>query len=180
MTPSAPPPPLLPRIARGEETAFEQCVGRYGNFVYAIAARHLKDRHDVEDACQEIFMALWRSASAFDESRGSEATFVALVARRRLIDRHRTAGTRPLPLVGPVADSSASVLESYVDARTAMQALAACNEEQKRVILLAALQGLTHEEISQELSIPLGTVKSHYSRGIERVKRALNGSEAKR
>jgi RNA polymerase sigma-70 factor (ECF subfamily) len=64
-------------------------------------------------------------------------------------------------------------MESYVDARFAASALADLSEDQRRVILLAALHGMTHDEISRELTLPLGTVKSHYARGIERVKRAL-------
>ena len=54
-----------------------------------------------------------------------------------------------------------------------------CNEDQRRVIVLAAVHGMTHEEIARELSLPLGTVKSHYTRGIERVKRALERRETK-
>lgn len=175
------PPPVLPKVALGEDEAFKECVRRYGNLIYSIAWRFLKNERDVEDACQEIFVALWRSAAAFDASRGSEATFVALVARRRLIDRHRTLASRPLPSVDETIEpaTSSSALERYVDARTAVAALEECNEEQRQVIYLAAFRGLTHEEIAGELSMPLGTVKSHYSRGIDRVKRALTRREAK-
>ena len=179
MTAPALPPALLPRIALGDEAAFNECVRRYGRLVYAIARRYLREASDVEDACQEIFLALWRSAGAFDEARGTEATFIALVARRRLIDRQSTPGTRPLPNVDAEPAVASSALERYVDARAAAAALSACNEEQKRVIMMAAFQGLTHDEISKELAIPLGTVKSHYARGIDRVKRALIQGEAK-
>lgn len=171
--------PLLPRVAQGDEAAFAACVGRYGKLVYALAWRMLKDARDVEDACQEVFFALWRSASTFDATRASEATFVAMIARRRLVDRVRAPGTRALPVADPPAAPSASALESYVDARSAARALEACNEEQRRVILLSALSGLTHTEISEELALPLGTVKSHYARGIERIRRALFKGEEK-
>lgn len=167
---------VLPRVARGEDAAFRECVSTYGRLVYGIARRFLRDPSDVDDACQDIFLALWRSAGAFDPARGSEATFVALVARRRLVDRQRTVGTRPLPLHDDADGLDAPVAataEAYVDAKTAARALEALGEDQRRVVLLAALQGMTHDEISRELAIPLGTVKSHYARGVERVKRAL-------
>jgi RNA polymerase sigma factor (sigma-70 family) len=173
------PAALLPRVALGEEAAFEECVRRYGNFVYSIARRYSKDERDAEDASQEIFMALWRNAGSFDASRGTEPTFVALIARRRLIDRQRTPGTRPLPVVDPAPELSTSAVESYVDARAAAVALAGCKDEQRRVIVLSALYGLTYEEISEQLALPLGTVKSLYYRGIDRVKRALTRGEAK-
>lgn len=170
------PAPVLPRIAQGDDGAVKECLRRYGRLVYAIARRFLREERDVEDACQDIFVALWRSAHAFDPSRGTEPTFVALVARRRLVDRQRTTGTRPLPNVEPPVEPTTSA-ETYVDARIAIAALDDCSEEQKRVVLLAAFHGMTHEEIATELSIPLGTVKSHYSRAIQRVKRALSAGE---
>lgn len=173
-----PPAPVLPRVARGDEGAVRECLDRYGRLVYQIASRYLGARDaasDVEDACQDIFVALWKSAASFDASRGSEVTFVALVARRRLIDRGRISATRSLPELQepPEPPPSGSMLESYVDARAALAALTHCSEEQQKVIRLAAVHGLTHDEIAQELAMPLGTVKSHYARGIERVKRAL-------
>ena len=165
--------PLLPGVGRGDAGAVKECIARYSNLVYSIAARFLRDPRDIEDACQDIFVALWRSAESFDAERASEATFVAMIARRRLVDRLRSAGTRPLPEVEPEPEPRGSAVEAYVDARNVAAALNDCSEDQKRVILLSALEGFTHEEISKSLSMPLGTVKSHYSRGIERVKRAL-------
>lgn len=167
---------LLPRVALGEDPAFRECLATYGKLVYGIARRFLRDGRDIEEAVQDIFIALWRSAGSFDPSRGSEVTFVAMIARRRLVDRQRSAGARPLPLgdTGDTPDAPVpATMESYVDARFAASALAELGEDQRRVILLAALQGMTHDEISKELSLPLGTVKSHYARGVERVKRAL-------
>jgi len=170
--------PLLPRVARGDEGALRECLARYGGFVHAVARRFARDPRDLDDACQDIFVALWRSAGSFDPSRGEEATFVALVARRRLIDRNRTPGTRPLPSLDLPPDPSGTALETYVDARAAAAALEHCNEDQRRVILLS-VHGVTHEEIAKELSLPLGTVKSHYARGIERLKRALDEKRKK-
>lgn len=168
---------VLQRVALGEESAFRECISTYGKLVYGIARKFLRDGRDVEEASQDIFIALWKSAAAFDPERGSEATFIAMIARRRIVDRQRAArarlttvanddeGTPDLPVP--------ATMESYVDAKLAANALAELGEDQRKVILLAAMQGMTHDEISKELNIPLGTVKSHYARGIERVKRAL-------
>jgi len=173
---TAAPLPLLPRVAAGDDLAVKECLSRYGRLVHSLAFRSLGPGGDVDDACQDIFVALWKSAASFDPSRGSEVTFVALVARRRLIDRARATGTRALPEVEEAPPTSGSALENYVDAKAALAALAECSEEQRTVIRLAAFQGLTHEEVAGELGIPVGTVKSHYARGIERIKRALKAS----
>lgn len=170
-------PPLLPRVAAGDELAVRECLSRYGNLVFSIARRFSRDARDAEDACQDIFVALWRSAASYDPARAEEATFVALIARRRLIDRGRTPGTRAIPNALPEPGPSGTAMEAYVDARIAVAALEECSEAQRRVVMLAALHGFTHEEIARELSLPLGTVKSHYARGIERVKRALSARE---
>ncbi len=173
------PEPLLPLVALGEAEAVKACLARYGNFVYAIVRRFVRDEGDIEDACQDIFVALWKSAASYDPARGDEATFVAMIARRRVVDRQRTPGTRPLPAIEASPTAASPALEAYVDARSALGAMKECNEDQRRVIVLAAVHGMTHEEIARELSLPLGTVKSHYTRGIERVKRALERRETK-
>lgn len=170
--------PILPKVAEGDADAVKECLRRYGNLVWSLALRATRDTRDAEDACQDIFVALWKNAGAFDATRASEATFVAMIARRRLIDRSRAPGTRPLPLLDTEEPRvSGSQAEAYVDARNAAEALSGCSEVQRRVIVMAALNGLSHDEIARELSMPIGTVKSHYARGIERVKKALTKNE---
>lgn len=181
---SAATSPVLPRVARGDASAVRECIDRYGGLVYSIASRFCRDKRDVEDACQDIFLDLWKNASSFDPARGcAEATFIALIARRRLIDRSRLPRTKPLPGIAEDPDaieiydpakSDARRLDDYVDAKVALLALHECSAAEQKVILLCAVQGWSHNEIATELSLPLGTVKSHYTRGIEKVKRALS------
>ncbi|WP_434478838.1 sigma factor [Gemmatimonas sp.] len=85
---------LLPRVAAGDELAVRECVDRYGPLIWALARRWSPDPRGVEDAVQEVFVDLWRSAGRYDATRATEAGWVAMVTRRRLIDRTRTA-TRP-------------------------------------------------------------------------------------
>src|SRR3954470_14464574 len=86
-------PPLLGRVAAGDQQAVRECLARYGGLVWSIARRF--EAADAEDAVQEIFLDLWKSAARFDRQIASEASFVAMIARRRLIDRKRTRGRRP-------------------------------------------------------------------------------------
>jgi RNA polymerase sigma-70 factor (ECF subfamily) len=171
-------PPLLPRVARGDAPAVRECLARYGSLVLAIARRLVPD--DVEDAVQEAFVALWKSAPRFDEARGSEAAFVAMIARRRFIDRRRRASARPEgarssalpslpdPSMGP---------DRGADASSAVRALLTLRPEQQRVLLLSIYHGLSHEEIAEQTGMPLGTVKTHARRGLSRIRATLLGVE---
>src|SRR5215467_13463308 len=90
------PEPLLGRVAAGDDQATRTCIERYGGLVYALARRFEGGAGaDIEDAVQEIFLDLWKSAPRFDPAIASETAFVATIARRRLIDRRRTRGRRP-------------------------------------------------------------------------------------
>ena len=86
---SHPGPPLLPRVAAGDRDAVGRCQDRYLGLVWSIASSVLGAGPDAEDATQDTFIDLWRSAGRFDPRRGSEPTFVAMLARRRTTDRLR-------------------------------------------------------------------------------------------
>ena len=77
---------VLPSVAAGDRSAMESCLQRYEGLVWSLARRMLGESSEAEDAVQEIFIELWRSAGRFDPDEGSEATFVATIARRRLVD----------------------------------------------------------------------------------------------
>ncbi len=171
------PVPLLPRIAAGDESAVRECVARYGALVWSLVRRWVPDGHDAEDAAQEIFVDLWRSAARFDGARATEAGWVAMVARRRLIDRLRRSQRgityEPLPDDYDVIDEQEPDLDQadrVVRARAAVQALPAA---QRTMLELSLLHGHTHEEIAEATGTPLGTVKSHIRRGLQRARATL-------
>jgi RNA polymerase sigma factor (sigma-70 family) len=175
--PTPGPTPLLWRAARGETEAFSECVARYGGLVWAMARRMVP--HEAEDAVQEVFVDLWRSAGRYDPRVASEVTFVAMIARRRIIDRRRrvarrsdvpTAEMAAIPSVAPGPDRGA-------EAAIAARAVEALPPDQRAVLVLATCQGLTHEEIAEATGMPLGTVKSHARRGLMRIRAALLGVE---
>jgi len=168
-------PPLLPRVAHGDTSAVRECVGRYGGLLWSLARKWSASPADAEDAVQEIFLDLWRSAGRFSASAGSETTFVATIARRRLIDRrrraHRTPPTDPLSERMPAPSGVPADLGA--EAALAAKALDRLRPEQRQVIWLMACQGLTHEEVAQRTGMPLGTVKAHARRGLILVRQAL-------
>jgi len=149
-----------------------ELIAVYRGLVFSVARAYTRDRHDLEDACQEVLIALFRNAEKFDASRAPEPVFVTMIARRRLIDLLRTSP--PSVMEGTLEDSVTPALDAYVDGRAATLALAECTAGQRDVIALATWEGLSQSEIASELDLPLGTVKSHYARGMDRLRRALN------
>jgi RNA polymerase sigma-70 factor (ECF subfamily) len=172
------PQPLLPRVARGEADAFDACIQRYSPLIWTLAKKFLRDAAGLEDLVQEIFIDVWRSAARFDALKASESTWIAIIARRRVIDRlRRESRERELALVEAANVSSVDKGYSHIDtgddAQRAHELLAVLPPEQRRVILMSVVDGLTHQEIATHTGIPLGTVKSHIRRGLEQTAQAL-------
>jgi len=171
---------LLKRIAGGDSAAVGECIDQFGGLVWNLARRLSRTTADAEDATQEIFLALWRNAGRFDESKGSEKLFIAMLARRRLIDRLRKASAEP-PM-----DSLPEILESValsdpgtgpeasIEAEQAKQSLQELRPEQRQVLELGLLHGLSQSEIASRLNMPLSTVKSTMRRAIMRVREVMN------
>lgn len=169
-------PSLLARIAAGDRAAVGECLAQYGGLVWSIAKRF--EPADAEDAVQEIFLDLWKSAGRYDASLGSEATFIATITRRRLIDRRRSRRRRPaateqineVGLEDPGAQPDATA-----DAAKAAKALGQLRPEQRQVLVLSTCHGLSHGEIAAQTGMPLGTVKAHARRGLMSIRAALLG-----
>lgn len=180
---SSPKPLLLPRVAAGDANAVQECLDRFGPLVWSLVRGSISDPGLAEDVVQEVFIDLWRSAGRYDESRSSESTFVATIARRRVIDQRRKQGRRPAHEVlederEGEPDTGLVSVETADEAAQAMQALEVLRPDQRRVLKLAILQGMTHQEISTSIGMPLGTVKSHVRRGLDRVSTALRAARA--
>lgn len=169
-------PSLLSRVAAGDAVAVRECIAQYGGLVWSIARRF--ELADAEDAVQEIFLDLWKSAARFDQTIASEATFIAMIARRRLIDRRRTRRRRPtteqLPEVPQIPDLGAGP-DAALEAQKAAAALQQLRPEQRQVIVLSTCHGMSHGEIAAQTGMPLGTVKAHARRGLLSIRAALLG-----
>jgi len=172
-------PTVLQRIASGDPAAVRECMDQYGALVWSLARRMSRSAADAEDAAQEIFLDIWRSAGRYDAAQGSDKVFIATIARRRLIDRLRKRSAEPPmdpaevldTLAGPDAPNPA---ETSLEAGRAARALAELRPEQRQVLELGIMHGLTQSEIAARLGLPLGTVKSLMRRGLLRVREYMN------
>ncbi len=171
--------PVLGRVAAGDPNAVRECLARYGGLVWSIARRF--EGADAEDAVQEIFLDLWKSAARFDPGIATESAFVAMIARRRLIDRKRTRGRRPT--IDPVHElpavaSDHSGPDTCAEANQAARALDQLRPEQRQVLLMSTAGGMSHNEIAAQTGMPLGTVKAHARRGLMSIRAALLGVQS--
>jgi RNA polymerase sigma factor (sigma-70 family) len=169
---------LLERIAAGDPDAVQECIDCYGALVWSLARRQLRQHADAEDAVQEVFIEIWRNAGRFDPARASEATFITMISRRRLIDRQRKLGrtTATQSIVEePAVDSGADPanVDIQEEAERARMFMGRLRADERRVLELGLLKGLTQTEIAKAADMPLGTVKTHARRGLMRLREML-------
>jgi len=169
---------ILQRIAGGDQAAVQECLKSYGGLVWSLARRMLRNTEDAEDAVQEIFLDVWKNAERFDESQASETTFIAMIARRRLIERIRHVQRRISAdsiedILAEPSTRDDKVMQTNVEAREAAKAVDQLRPEQRQVLQMSIVHGLSHQEIADATGMPLGTVKTHARRGIIQVREIL-------
>lgn len=175
---------LFERIAAGDAAAVKECMDTYGGLVWSLARRYLDSAADAEDATQEIFLEIWKSAARYDASMGKESTFIATIARRRLIDRIRASNRRPATQEydDAIAIDPATVDRDLgdvaADIEIAQRALASLKDDQREILVLGIVEGMSHSEIATATGKPLGTVKTQMRRGLIKL-RALVEEETR-
>jgi RNA polymerase sigma-70 factor (ECF subfamily) len=167
---------LLRRIASGDEAAFESLYRAYARAVYALALRRLGDREAAEEAVQETFAAVWRSARSYRPERGAASSWLYAIARNAVVDRFRA---RPEPVADPPEqpDTDAGPAERAEHGWLAWRvhrAVQALPERERRVVELAYWHGLSQSEVAERLEIPLGTVKTRTRSALARLADVLD------
>jgi RNA polymerase sigma-70 factor (ECF subfamily) len=162
----------------GDPDAIRSVYRTYGGLVFAVAHRVLGDRGLAEEATQQAFVQAWRAAGTFDPERAL-GPWLATIARRAAIDVHRREARRSHSDLDDVSASDPAVvtlpasIESTSDAWEVRRALADLPPEEREVVRLQHLEGLTHTEIAERMNIPVGTVKSRSARAYRRLAGSL-------
>ena len=168
---------LLLAVAARDRTAFIELFGRYAGRIKGFMIRQGSSPQDADEIAQEVMVSIWRRAGTFDPERAGAATWIFAIARNRRIDMIRKT-RRPAPdpndpLFQPDPEpdgmETLTAAEREVQVREGIRALP---EEQRRILMAAFYDGLSHGEIAERFDLPLGTVKSR----IRLAFRALRGS----
>jgi RNA polymerase sigma-70 factor, ECF subfamily len=169
---------LIARIEGRDADALGLLYDRYAGRLLGVAQRILGDTGEAEEVLQEVFLWVWKSAASFDSVRGSVIAWLLVATRSRAIDRLRTrrpaarAGLRAVETVPDTA--STEDLEADSASRQweglCRSAIAELPPDQRLALELAYFGGLTHQEISDKTSAPLGTVKTRVRLGLMKLR----------
>jgi RNA polymerase sigma-70 factor, ECF subfamily len=173
---------LLLALRGGQTQALGMLYDRYSRLVFSLAFKILANSEEAEDITQEIFLTLWQRQT-YNPARGSLSSFLTTMTRSRAIDKLRSRGSRYRFLqrwegimrsetVMSTPLEQASIGERSQIIRGALEQLPV-NERQ--VLEIAYYEGLSQSEIAEQLSIPLGTVKTRSRQGLLKLRQALQG-----
>jgi RNA polymerase sigma factor (sigma-70 family) len=168
---------LIALVGRGDDEAFGALYDRFSRIAYGLALRILRDRALAEDAVQDGFLAIWRSAPSFSAERSKPSTWMLTLVHRRAVDlvrREERRRTEPMDDVehpaGGATDAEAALRSQR---RLVQEALRSLPDEQREALELAYYGGFSQSELAERLGQPLGTIKSRMFTGLARLRDLL-------
>jgi len=175
---------LVAQVARGDEDALGELYDRVGRIAYGLALRVLRDDRLAEDAVQEGFLAVWRSAASFRAERAKASTWILTLVHRRAVDlvrREERRRTEPLGEELPIGSGQQSEPTDEAawlrfERERVQAALKQLPDVQREALELAYYGGFSQSELAQRLGVPLGTIKSRMFSGLARLRELLDES----
>jgi RNA polymerase sigma-70 factor, ECF subfamily len=164
---------IMAAVAAGREAALEAVYDRYHRQCFAFALRIVGGEQDAEEAVQETFVRVWRSAGQYDADRASVGSWVLSITRNLCLDelRRRRRRVPELPslegaLERPSADRTDEAAERKLLGEQVRGALQSLPSDQRSAIELVYFHGLSSREVGQVLSVPAPTVRSRLRLGL--------------
>ena len=168
---------LVALAARSEQSALAELYDRYGRPAYGLALRVLRDDALAEDAVQDAFLALWRTAARFVPERGKASTWIFTLVHRRAVDLVRREERRRADTIEQALEQGGGSVEEEALLRfqreRVQNALKKLPDQQREAIELAYYGGFTQSELAERLGQPLGTIKSRMFMGLARLRELL-------
>jgi RNA polymerase sigma-70 factor (ECF subfamily) len=177
---------LVALVARGDEDALAELYDRTSRVAYGLALRVLRDERHAEDAVQEAFLQVWRSAATFRAERAKASTWILTLVHRRAVDLVRREERRQAePLaddaeVGQAAEQTEEAAWLRFERERVQSALRQLPDVQREALELAYYGGFSQSELADRLGVPLGTIKSRMFAGLARLRELLDDSEQER
>lgn len=165
---------LAERFVAEGDAVITDVYERWSPLVYTLALKRLGNSADAADVTQAVFVNAWRNHHSFDPSVGSLPGWLATITRRRIADHWRTQMRDNRRLLAFATLNThpqfGRELEPSVERIMVTDELSKLGEPQRRIMELAFFEEQTHVEISERLEMPLGTVKSHIRRSLEKLR----------
>ena len=174
---------VLALVSRGDEAALGALYDRFNRAAYRLALKILRDPALAEDAVQDAFLAVWRTATSYRPDRAKASTWVLTLVHRRAVDLVRREERRRADPIdetfGPAGDGRTDDEAATREERRHVQgALATLAPDPREALELAYYAGLSQSEIAEKLGVPLGTVKSRMFSGLARLRDVLGDAVA--
>ena len=171
---------LVALAARSEQSALAELYDRYARPAYGLALRVLRDEALAEDAVQDAFMAIWRTAPRFVPEKGKASTWILTLVHRRAVDVVRREQRRRTETLDPAHEPGTGGADEEAWLRLQRErvqhALRQLPDQQREALELAYYGGFTQSELAERLGQPLGTIKSRMFLGLARLRELLGDS----
>jgi len=171
----------MARMKEKDTKALDLLYTRYARLVFGIAIRILHDKSEAEEAVQETFFSLYQKASLFDPAKGSAKAWVVQIAFSRgrdrkahLLRRGFYSGT-DIETLDDTLEGAGDVereVSLKIDFSRLLTAFESLTQMQRVTLELFYFQGLELREISERLNEPIGNVRHHFYRGLERLRKS--------
>ncbi len=169
---------LVALVQRADELALAELYDRFGKTAYGLARRMLRDSALAEDAVQDAFLAIWRTAARFVPERSRARTWILTLVHHRAVDIVRREERRRTEAIDPrdeeAGDSTEDIAWLRFEQERVQAALRTLPDPQREAIELAYYGGYTQSELADRLGEPLGTIKSRMFTGLGRLRELLS------
>ncbi|MBA2534179.1 MAG: sigma-70 family RNA polymerase sigma factor [Rubrobacter sp.] len=168
---------LISLVETGDADAFATLYDRHSRSAFSLAYRMMGERQAAEDLAQDAFLKAWRGAGSFRAERGSVRTWILSIVHNRGIDQLRSHASRrrtqdKIEATAPRSQPSEAFAETWRNSQRdqVREAMGTLPSEQLKILELSYFSGYTHVEISELLSLPLGTVKGRMRLGLKKIR----------
>ena len=164
-------------FAKGEEQALKAAYLLHGKLVYTYCRRALDEPRSM-DVTQEVFISAWRSRHRFDPARGTLVSWLVSITKNRIIDNLRAERrhTERRDARDPAELVARDQIDAIAEKLLVADALRSLPDRARRVVMLHYFDDLTHRQIAERMSMPLGTVKSDIRRSLMQLRKQLESA----